>query len=201
MTPPAPFTAFHRANALTYASLIAAVAALAAAAGGHAPAAGALVALAVVADTFDGLFARRFARTEREQSFGVQLDSLSDAIAFGIAPSLCVVLLAPPPAAPWVAIGWWLACATSAACAITRLAFYNVTRGSAHGFIGLPVPVAALIWSSVLLLEPDRGASAVVMLLTAAAMVAPLRLPRPTGVALGVFVLWPLAVILLHALR
>ena len=199
MTPRSPLDAFHRANALTYLSLAAAVAALAAASAGHAAAAGALVAVAVIADTFDGWFARQFVRNERERSFGAQLDSLSDAIAFGIAPSLCMLLLMPA-GAPSVVIGWWIACATFAACAITRLAFYNVTREGADGFIGLPVPVAALIWSSVLLLDPGRVAAALVMLLTAAAMVAPMRLPRPTGAGLAVFALWPLVVIALHAL-
>lgn len=195
-----PLAAFHRANMLTYVSLLAAIAALAAASRGFAPVAGALVAAAVIADTFDGWFARQFPRTGEEHSLGVQLDSLSDAIAFGVAPSLCMALLLPRGSV-WVEVGWWLACAAFAACAVTRLAFYNVTHESAHGFVGLPVPVAALIWSSVLLLDPGRTAAAFVMLATAAAMVAPLRLPRPTGAGLAAFAVWPLAVIVLHALR
>jgi CDP-diacylglycerol--serine O-phosphatidyltransferase len=194
-----PLGAFHRANALTYVSLMASVAAIAAAFRGSASAAGALIAVAVIADTFDGRFARMFERSAGERALGVQLDSLSDAIAFGIAPCLCMALLAPRGPV-WVEAGWWIAAFTFAACAITRLAFYNVTQEEAHGFIGLPVPVAALIWSSVLLTSPGAGVATLVMLATAAAMVAPLRVPRPTGAGLALFAAWPLAVIVLHAL-
>jgi phosphatidylserine synthase len=157
------------------------------------------VAVAVLADTFDGRFARIFRRSPGEQALGVQLDSLLDAIAFGIAPCLCMATLAPRGAV-WMEAGWWTACFTFAACAITRLAFYNVTHDSGDGFIGLPVPVAALIWSSVLLLNPGPTAATLVMLMTAAAMVAPLRIPRPSGCGLVVFALWPVVVIGLHVL-
>lgn len=199
MTAASPLGAFHRANLLTYLSLMTSIAAIAAAFGGRAPAAGALVAAAVVADTFDGRFARLFRRSPLEQSLGVQLDSLSDAIAFGIAPCLCMTLLAPRGSA-WMEIGWWIACFIFAACAITRLAFYNITQDDGDGFIGLPVPIAALIWSSVLLLDPGPAAATLVVLTTAAAMVAPIRIPRPTGYGLVAFALWPMSVIGLHAL-
>lgn len=195
-----PLAAFHRANALTYLSLLASVAAIAAAFRGSASLAGALIAVAVIADTFDGRFARMFARSAGERALGVQLDSLSDAIAFGIAPCLCMALLAPVGSV-WMEMAWWTASFAFAAAAITRLAFYNVTQEEAHGFIGLPVPVAALIWSSVLLTNPGVGVATLVMLATAAAMVAPLAVPRPTGYGLAVFAAWPVAVIVLHALR
>ena len=81
-----PLGAFHRANALTYVSLMTSIGAIAEAFHGSASAAGALIAAAVIADTFDGRFARLFQRSNGERALGVQLDSLSDAIAFGIAP-------------------------------------------------------------------------------------------------------------------
>ena len=56
--------------------------AIAAALSGHAGAAGGLIALSVIFDTFDGTFARLFARTPQQRALGAQLDSLSDAIAF-----------------------------------------------------------------------------------------------------------------------
>jgi CDP-diacylglycerol--serine O-phosphatidyltransferase len=195
-----PLGAFHRANALTYMSLLASIAAIAAAFRGSAPNAGALIAVAVIADTFDGRFARMFARSAGERALGVQLDSLSDAIAFGIAPSLCMALLAPVGSV-WMEVAWWTGAFAFAAAAITRLAFYNVTQDETHGFIGLPVPVAALIWSSVLLTSPGGGIATVLMLTTAAAMVAPLPVPRPSGYGLAVFAAWPVVVVVLHALR
>jgi phosphatidylserine synthase len=161
---------------------------------------GALIALAVIADTFDGRFARLFVRSPAEREIGVQLDSLSDAIAFGIAPCICLASLAPN-GPRWMEFAWWIGTFMFAACAITRLAFYNVTHDAATGFIGLPVPVAALVASSVLLLPPSAGAAAAALLLTAAAMVMPLPIPRPTGYGLAAFVLWPTVLVVLHIAR
>jgi CDP-diacylglycerol---serine O-phosphatidyltransferase len=192
-----PLAAFHRANAFTYASLAAAVGAVAAATHGDADGTGALVAVAVIADTFDGRFARLFERSDTERAFGAQLDSLADAIAFGAAPAVCTMLLGP--AARGVELLWWLAAVLFAACAITRLAFFNVTHEIADGFVGLPAPVAALIWSSSLLAHPTSGTSAAVLACLAAAMVLPVRIPRPRGVALALFTLWPVAVMLAHS--
>lgn len=160
-------------------------------------AAGALIALAVIADTFDGRFARMFVRSPAEREVGVQLDSLSDAVAFGIAPCICMAGLVPGGSA-WVEIGWWGVCFVFAACAITRLAFYNVTHEIAQGFIGLPVPVAALVASSVLLVTPSAALAAIALLVTAVGMVLPVRIPRPAGYGLAAFVLWPLTLVALH---
>ena len=75
-------------------------------------------------------------------------------------------------------------------------ASFNV--GAAEGghgdFVGIPVPLAALIWSTALLVQPSAAETLGVILVTAAAMVLPIRIPRPTGAGLAVFVLWPLAV-------
>lgn len=191
-----PLVVFHRSNALTYLSLLSAVGAVAGAVHGSAAAAGALIAFAVVADTFDGRFARLFARTPVQRALGTQLDSLSDAIAFGAAPCVCIALLAER--GPGVA--WWLAFAAFSTCAITRLAFYNVTHEERKGFVGLPVPLAALVWSSVLLAEPGIAISTAVLGTMAAAMVLPLRLPRPSGAGLALFALWPTLVIAAHLL-
>jgi CDP-diacylglycerol--serine O-phosphatidyltransferase len=196
-----PIAAFHPSNALTYVSLLSAMAAMLAAMRGSAAAAGALIAVSVVADTFDGRFARRFSRTRAEQAFGVQLDSLSDAVAFGAAPCVCMTLLTPG-ASGWTQLASWTAVALFAACAITRLAFYNITRIETPGrFTGLPVPVAALVWASTLLLNPGPGPSSAVLLAAAAAMVAPLPFPRPSGPGLAAFAVWPLAVMAAHLAR
>jgi CDP-diacylglycerol--serine O-phosphatidyltransferase len=190
-----PAAAFHRANSLTYVSLLAGILAIGASLAGRSGAAGALLALAVIADTFDGRFARMFVRSPEEREIGAQLDSLSDAIAFGIAPCICLAGLTPSGPA-WTQIAWWMATFVFAACAITRLAFYNVTHQTASGFIGLPVPVAALVAASVLLLAPSAVSAALAMLLTSAAMVMPIRVPRPTGYGLATFVLWPVALLI-----
>ena len=194
--PASPLAVFDARNLLTYVSLLCGVAAIASAVAGRAGASGALLAAAVVFDTFDGRFARLFARTEIQRAVGAQLDSLSDAIAFGMAPAACVALLFRE-----VGPGWWLAAFAYAACAVTRLAFYNVTHDQQEGFVGLPVPVAALIWASALLLQPTATVLTAIAGLTAVAMVLPLRFPRPRGVGFAAFVCWPLVVIAAHLAR
>ena len=211
-----------RRNLLTYLSLLCGVGAVAAASGGRAGMAGFAVALAVIADTFDGRFARRFGADPRRNALGTELDSLADAIAFGIAPPLCSVLLLNAGLGP-VGLSLWIAVFVHAACAVTRLASYNVDASGAGpgpppasptprsgeggkpegegGFVGIPVPLAALIWSTALLVQPSAGATLGVILVTAAAMVLPIPIPRPTGAGLVAFVLWPLAVAMLHAWR
>ena len=89
------------------------------------------------------------------------------------------------------------------ACAITRLASFNVNKAAetpGH-FVGIPVPLAALIWSTALLVQPSAAATAGLLLVTAAAMVLPLRVPRPTGVGLVLFTCWPVGVALWHLAR
>lgn len=196
MTAPAsPLGAFHASNLLTYVSLGAGVGAIAHASGGNPSAASALIAVSVIADTFDGRFARLFRRSDRQRDLGGQLDSLADAIAFGIAPAVCAMLLRPAGWTPVAAGLWWLSAGAYAACAITRLAFYNLTHEESEGFVGLPVPVAALIWATAMPFAPGPAVSAALVTLTAAAMVLPLSIPRPRGLALAAFVCWPVAVI------
>ena len=195
-----PAEPFDRRNLLTYVSLLCGVGAVAAASAGRAWTAGLVIAIAVIADTFDGRFARRFGPDPRRNALGTELDSLSDAIAFGIAPPLCSVLLLNAGLGP-VGVALWIAVFVHAACAVTRLASFNVEAkaGNLGGFVGIPVPLAALIWSTALLVQPSAAVTLWVILVTAAAMVVPIRSPRPTGAGLAVFVLWPVAVAILHA--
>ena len=203
-----PLRCFHPGNLLTYASLLAAVGAIASAGQRSPGLAGALIALAVILDTFDGRFARLFARDAEQRAIGGQLDSLADAVSFGIAPAMCMLLLRWGPASTFAkatadgSVGlevlWWMSVFFFVACAVSRLAFYNVSHEQTDGFIGLPAPVAALVWATVLLLNPGTAASIAVFTTTAVAMVLPLPVPRPQGLSLAAFVCWPMLVIALH---
>jgi CDP-diacylglycerol--serine O-phosphatidyltransferase len=195
MRSPAAF--LHPSNLITYLSLTAALAAVAAAMHGSAAGAGALIAVAALADTFDGKFARLFNRNQEQQAMGVELDGLSDSVAFGIVPLLAVALLTPWGTRP-AELLWWLAGGIYAVCALTRLAFYNISHAQVAGFVGVPAPVAALIWSTVLLLEPNPTRAIAVAGITGVAMVAPIPLPRPTGAGLMLFALWPIGLLAAH---
>ena len=93
-----PLRCFHPGNLLTYASLLAALGAIACSGQRSPGLAGALIAVAVILDTFDGRFARLFARDEDQRAIGGQLDSLVDAVSFGVAPAMCMLLLRWRPA-------------------------------------------------------------------------------------------------------
>lgn len=194
-----PAACVHPSNLLTYLSLVCAVCALAAGLHGRAGVAGACVALAALCDTFDGRFARLFARTDTRRAFGAQFDSLADVAAFGVVPALCLVLLSRPSSIGSELLTW-LATFLYVTSAATRLGFYNLQPESAGGFVGLPVPAAALVCSTALLAgSSPLGATAILVVLSVA-MIAPLRIPRPTGAGLAIFALWPVLLIAAHLL-
>jgi CDP-diacylglycerol--serine O-phosphatidyltransferase len=107
---------------------------------------GSAVLAVILAGMLDGLDGR-VARAMRAQSrFGAELDSLSDAIAFGVAPALILYLwsLHQMPR-----VGWFAALALAVCCAL-RLARFNAQIDMAEqphksaGFLtGVPAPLGA----------------------------------------------------------
>jgi len=73
--------------------------------------------------------------------FGIEYDSLSDLLSFGVAPG---VLLYQWALEPFGRLGW-MAAFLFVACAALRLARFNVNTGllPKNSFQGLPVPMAA----------------------------------------------------------
>ena len=104
-----------------------------------------------VCDLFDGSVARRIKRTEEEKRFGIELDSLVDAISFIALP---VVLL-------FFVAGYGIislaAAFLYAVCGIARLAYFNIeTADEDHAiayYTGLPMTYAALVFPLVFLLH------------------------------------------------
>lgn len=200
MEPAGPAGTIHLSNLLTYTALLAGCGAAYLAMTAHdRAAAGAFMAVAVIADTFDGLFARLFDRTRFQSAFGVQLDSLTDAVTCGFVP--VIVLASDSTPATWgAALAFWGCAFLYALTAITRLGYYNLTHDNGPWFVGLPAPFCALVVSTSLLWSPNGLAAALILLCCAVAMVAPLRLPRPRAVGLAAFVGWALVLVVLHGL-
>lgn len=127
-------------------------------------------------DAFDGKVARtKRDRTQMERSFGIQIDSLSDVVAFGVLPA-CIgaALLRTSPSLEAALRGCtavWQVTALRIVlhgvlvlyilAAMIRLAYFNVTEeerqkkedGARAYYLGLPVTSAALIFPFVLLLQ------------------------------------------------
>lgn len=195
-----PSRYLHPCNAVTYASLLAGVLAIVAARELESwSLAGALLAVSALADTLDGRFARLFPRSEAEQRFGVQLDSLADAITFGVVPVAALALLVPFPSAAGLAV--WVAAAFAYVVAtVTRLGFYDLHHAESAGFVGLPTTVAGLVWSTAFCGRPSAWVAAGLLLASGVAMVSPLPVPRPRGAGLLAFGAWAVTLVVVHGL-
>lgn len=121
-------------------------------------------------DTFDGKVARsKKNRTKKEKDFGIQIDSLSDLIAFGVLP-VCIGIalykrdLFMREASVLSKVPYELIMIVSALfilCALIRLAYFNITveetqsdsLGDEKYYFGLPVTSTALIFPTFLLIR------------------------------------------------
>ena len=107
--------------------------------------AGWLIALSIFLDGIDGKVARL---TNSSSKFGIEYDSLSDLIAFGVAPS---ILLFKWQLFIYGRLGW-ASIFVYLLCAALRLARFNVQVNSVeyNKFSGLPSPAAAgMVVSSI----------------------------------------------------
>ena len=130
-------------NAITSAALCSGLTGIRFAIGGDWRGAVLAVILAAVLDGIDGRVARLM---KAESRFGAELDSLSDVIAFGVAPAL-ILYLWSLQAVPH--LGWLPALALAVCCAL-RLARFNAQIDMAPQphklagfFTGVPAPAGA----------------------------------------------------------
>src|SRR5207247_10603572 len=138
-------------NLLTYISLLCSLLAVFAAREYRSwEAAGLLLAVSALADTFDGKFALLFQRTENESEFGAQLDSLVDAVSFGIVPVVCLQSLVQFDSAS-ARFELLVAAFVYVLCAVTRLGYYNLHHHEQSGLIGLPTTLSGLLCSTLFL--------------------------------------------------
>ncbi len=143
---------------------------------------------AVLLDKADGALARRF---KASSEFGVQLDSFSDFVTFGISPaallSRALPVLAPSPWASGVAYN--LLHALAAAYVLTaavRLAKFNVTTAGndPRFFRGLPSTSSGGLLASAFLAHRELGLGPVALSglaawMTANAVLMVSNLPQP----------------------
>lgn len=148
-------------NLLTTIALFAGFYAVVQAMGGRFEQAAIAIFVALVFDGLDGRVAR-FTRTQ--SAFGAEYDSLSDMVAFGVAPALVVYVWALKDfdsmksiavLGPWLStkLGW-IAAFIYCVCAALRLARFNtmVEIADKRFFQGLPSPAAGclvtgLVWA------------------------------------------------------
>ena len=149
----------------------------------------ALICLVIsgICDMFDGKVAStKKERTRSEKRFGIQIDSLSDLICFGVLPSVIVYSLGGSKLRV-------VACGAYALCALIRLAWFNVDEEARQDFdtgrrkvyLGLPVTSAAgvfplLIGIGTLRHWPLHIMAPLTLLLVAAAFLTPFSIRKPS---------------------
>lgn len=110
-----------------------------------------LMIIAIIFDSSDGWVARKINRQD-ELGFGKNIDSLSDIVSFGVAPSifLYTCINTTPSIFQIIVI---LTSLLIVICGILRLTRYNVIAGKIEtsDFIGFPIPGISLIIASLYL--------------------------------------------------
>ncbi|MCC6954923.1 MAG: CDP-diacylglycerol--serine O-phosphatidyltransferase [Deltaproteobacteria bacterium] len=110
------------------------------------------IAFAFIFDGLDGRVARRLNATT---AFGKEFDSLSDVVAFGVAPAIMIYCWAfIEPANDFGVLVAFL----FTVCGGARLARFNITSGDSKSphFQGLPIPAAAAALTSAVYFSPTR---------------------------------------------
>jgi CDP-diacylglycerol--serine O-phosphatidyltransferase len=114
--------------------------------------------VAMVMDGIDGRVARL---TNTQSEFGVQYDSLSDMVCFGLAPALVVFQWALRSMIEqgwlWSKLGWLAAFVYTAGAALRLARFNTQVAGDKRYFQGLPSPSAAAVLAGLVWFSEDNG--------------------------------------------
>ena len=105
---------------------------------------------AAVVDFLDGFVARLM---KASSEMGKQLDSLSDVVSFGVAPSVILYQLLrisfiKEENGLDTSIAWLLPAFIVACAGAYRLARFNIDSSQSYGFKGVPIPAAGLLIAS-----------------------------------------------------
>lgn len=139
-------------NLITTLGLFAGFSAIVSAMNGRYEMAAILVFVAAALDAVDGRIARL---TKTTSKFGAEYDSLSDLVAFGVAPAILIYMWSLSSYGKW----GWLVAFLYVVCGALRLARFNVQIGliESRVFNGLPIPGAACVLAATVLLYYKLG--------------------------------------------
>lgn len=137
-----------------------------------------------ICDAFDGVVARRFKSLKDYEVYGIELDSLNDAIAFGVLPMMIVLNICPN------SIWLYLVCVFFCVSGVIRLAYFNMLattkKSDGKEFIGLPITASAIIVPLVYFITFLVGKEyreiifPIVLLVTGILFISPFKLRKPT---------------------
>jgi CDP-diacylglycerol--serine O-phosphatidyltransferase len=145
-----------------------------------------------ICDTLDGRVANLKQRTDREKSYGIQIDAFADIISFGALPA--AIGYAVGESFGSFGVLSIVIFAIYVLGALIRLAYFNVIEIELHGknekrtyYEGLPVTIVALIIPVVysicnMFAIPLAPAYNILLLILAAAFVMKVKIHKPKGI-------------------
>lgn len=175
---------------LTYAGMLISFVGAAMVLNGNTHAALLCLMISGLCDMFDGKVAStKKDRTAKEKRFGIQIDSLSDLISFGVLPALLIYCIADKSTYSLFGASLYVL------CALIRLAYFNVDEEERQNqtterrtvYLGLPVTTVALIIPMVITLAsvfvwPMKIVGPVMLLAIAIAFITPFQIKKPGNV-------------------
>lgn len=111
------------------------------------------ILIAILLDGLDGRVARRLNATSK---FGVEFDSFSDVVSFGLAPAVMMYHWAFQKSADEMGVAVTF---LYALCAASRLARFNIASENLKSFTGMPTPGAAAFIAAVVYTAPYQHES------------------------------------------
>ena len=172
---------------LTYAGMLISFVGAAMVLNGNIHAALVCLMLSGLCDMFDGKVAStKKDRTDKEKRFGIQIDSLSDLISFGVLPALLIYQIADKSIVGLVTSACYVL------SALIRLSYFNVDEEERQNqtaerrtvYLGLPVTTVALIIPIVIgiadmLAWPMKIVGPVMLLVIAIMFITPFQIKKP----------------------
>ncbi len=177
---------YSLANAVTMFGLISAVASCFLAANGNIKFAIYMLFLSLLCDTFDGRIARSTPnRTPKQKFYGVQLDSLCDAISFGVTPCFIAYSFGFDGG-----LDIFIYC-LFILCGVIRLSYFNTLANANPGkpvksFRGIPIPMSTPVITFLFLLTTFMPAGVsiwffrICLFLLAIGFILNIRVKKPT---------------------
>jgi CDP-diacylglycerol--serine O-phosphatidyltransferase len=123
------------------------------------------ILIAILLDGLDGRVARRLNATSK---FGVEFDSFSDVVSFGLAPAVMMYHWAFQKSADEMGVAVTF---LYALCAASRLARFNIASENLKSFTGMPTPGAAAFIAAIVYTAPYQHESYGIVALATVALV------------------------------
>lgn len=210
---------YDLANFITLTGLASSVAACFMAFAGNLQIAVMLFMLSGICDCFDGPVARRSKkRDEKKSVFGVQIDTVSDMVSFGVTPAILLLCMGMHDIIPIFHGGPVLVAVVCmilifyVMCAAVRLAYFNMLeitktdKNAPKTFTGMPVPFSAIVFPLLFLgavtLPIPGFVSAIFIIafyfLTAILFISNFVMKKPTGFVYYLYPVYGIALVVLY---